>query len=103
MKTVDLREAQAFSPAGPRSTLIADGTAARYALFCLEPGQAVPPHVSPSAVSLTVLEGEGSVTGREGEVPLAPGTMVLFAPHEPHGFTARTRLVALAAITPRPS
>jgi len=103
MKTIDLREAQAFSPAGPRSTLLADGTAARYALFCLEPGQAVPPHVSPSAVSLTVLEGEGSVRGGESEAHLAPGTMVLFAPNEPHGFAARTRLVALAAITPRPA
>ena len=103
MKTVDLREAQAFSPAGPRSTLISDGAAARFALFCLEPGQTVPSHVSPSAVSLTVLEGEGSVTGGEGQAPLAPGTMVLFAPNETHGFTARTRLVALAAITPRPS
>jgi quercetin dioxygenase-like cupin family protein len=103
METADLREAQAVSPAGQRSTLIADGTPARYALFCLEPGQAVPSHVSPSAVSLTVLEGEGSVTGGEGAAPLAPGTMVLFAPNEPHGFTARTRLVALAAITPRPS
>ncbi len=103
MKAIDLREAQAFSPAGPRSTLLADGPAARFALFCLEPGQAVPPHVSPSVVALTVLEGEGSVTGGEGEVQLKPGTMVLFAPNEPHGFTARTRLVALAAITPRPS
>lgn len=103
MKTVDLREAQAFSSAGPRSTLLADGPPARYALFCLEPGQAVLPHVSPSAVSLTVLEGEGSVTGSEGEATVRPGTLVLFAPNEPHGFTARTRLVALAAITPRPS
>ena len=103
MKAIDLREVQAFSPAGPRSTLLADGPAARYALFCLEPGQAVPPHVSPSAVSLTVLEGEGSVTGGEAEAPIGPGAMVLFAPNEPHGFTARTRLVALAAITPRPS
>lgn len=103
MKTIELREMQAFSPAGPRSTLLADGPAARYALFCLEPGQAVPPHVSPSAVSLTVLEGEGSVTGGEGEAALKSGTMVLFAPNEPHGFTARTRLVALAAITPRPT
>lgn len=103
MRAIDLREAQAFSPAGPRSTLLADGPAARYALFCLEPGQAVPPHVSPSAVSLTVLEGEGTATGGEGEAALRPGTLVLFAPQEPHGFTARTRLVALAAITPRPS
>jgi len=103
MRAIDLREVQAFSPVGPRSTLVADGPAARYALFCLEPGQAVPPHVSPSAVSLTVLEGEGLVTGGEGEASLTPGTMVLFAPHEPHGFTARTRLVALATITPRPT
>lgn len=103
MRTVDLREAQAFSPAGPRSILVADGPAARYALFCLEPGQAMPPHVSPCAVALTVLEGEGTVSGAGGEAPLAPGTMVLFDPDEPHGFTARTRLVALAVITPRPT
>ncbi len=103
MKTIHLRKAQAFSPAGPRNTLLADGPAARYALFCLEPGQSVPPHVSPSAVSLTVLEGEGTVTGGGEDAPLAAGTMVLFAPNEPHGFTARTRLVALAAITPRPT
>ena len=75
METIDLRAAQAFSPAGPRSTLIADGTAARYALFCLEPGQTVPPHVSPSAVSLTVLEGEGSVTGGEGEAASRPAAV----------------------------
>ena len=102
MKTFDLRELQAFSPAGPRSTLIADVPSARYALFCLEPGQAVPPHVSPSVVSLTVLEGEGAATGGSGETVLRPGTMLVFEPSEPHGFTARTRLVALAAITPRP-
>jgi len=103
MKIFDLRELQAFSPAGPRSTLIADAREARYALFCLEPGQAVPPHVSPSLVSLTVLEGEGSATGGSGEAPVRAGTMLVFDPNEPHGFTARTRLVALAGITPRPS
>lgn len=103
MKTINLQGARAFSPSGPRSTLLADGSAARYALFCLEPGQAVPPHVSSSAVSLTVLEGEGSVVGGTGEAPIGAGTMVLFDPDEPHGFTARTRLVALATITPRPA
>jgi acetyl-CoA C-acetyltransferase len=77
----------AFRPDGSitaaNASSISDGAAARFALFCLEAGQAVPSHVSSSAVSLTVLEGEGSVTGTgaSSTAPL-PTAPIWFKPQQ---------------------
>jgi quercetin dioxygenase-like cupin family protein len=99
--------AHAVSLTRPASAVIADTPDARLVVFRLQPGQAVPTHRNASTVLLTVLEGSGVLTGEENgeacEGECGPGTVVLYAPNEPHGMRATdTELLLLATITPRP-
>jgi len=72
-------------------------------VFRLEPGQVVPPHQSASSVMLTVLEGEGWLSGANSERMCGAGDVVCYEPNELHGMRAGDRaLHLLASITPRP-
>jgi quercetin dioxygenase-like cupin family protein len=97
------REARAASPARPATAILHDGPDARLVVFRLAPGQAVPPHRSPSTVTLTVLSGAGVLSGGDGERACLAGDVVVYAPHELHGMrTTDAELLLLATITPRP-
>ena len=97
------RRAVAAHPNRPAMTLLLDTADARLIVFRIAPGQAVPSHTSTSTVILTVVSGRGAVSGAEGELDVATGDVVAFAPQEPHGMYARAEeLVLLATITPRP-
>lgn len=102
MDVIDLRSRTHFSPTKPQKDLVADSPEARMVLFCLEPGQEIPPHTSTSTVSLTVVEGEGVLQGIGEGTPLRAGTFVAYAPEELHGWKATSRLVILATIAPAP-
>lgn len=97
------RSAVAPNPSRPATALLLDSADARLIVFRIAPGQAVPPHQNPSTVMLHVLEGEGFVSGSDGERPCAAGDLVSYAPGEMHGMRATTtELQLLAIITPRP-
>jgi quercetin dioxygenase-like cupin family protein len=83
--------------------VIHDTAELRLVVFRIEPGQQVAPHTSTSSVTLEVLEGIGVVSGPDGELEVAGGDLVCFAPGELHGMRAAGgRFCLLAMIAPRP-
>ena len=111
MKTLDpraaARAATAPNPTRPATAVVHDTDDLRLVVFRLDAGQAVPPHRSVSSVMLTVLEGDGVLSGEENGAPVdvacKPGDVVTYAPNELHGMRVDSgELLLLAAITPRP-
>jgi quercetin dioxygenase-like cupin family protein len=97
------RSAVAAHPDRPATAVLLDNPDVRLIVFRLAPGQAVPPHSSPSSVTLTVLAGTGVISGGTDECSCSTGTVVGFAPEELHGMRAEDdELLLLAAVTPRP-
>ena len=86
------------------TAMLLDTPACRLVAFTLGGGQAVPVHTSRSAVIVTVVDGEGTFSGADGESDLAVGDSASYAPDEPPGMTAGPQgLRFLAVITPSPS
>jgi len=107
MKIHDVRNVATSGAAArgtrPSSAVVHDGPDARLVLFRFDPEQEVPPHVSSSSVLLTILEGEGVVSGADGERDVHRGDVVSFEPNELHGMRSRAEsFVVLATIAPRP-
>lgn len=95
--------APASNPGRPATAIVHDSPDARLVVFRIEPGQRVPPHTSASTVILTVLSGNGFVTGGDTERPVAPKDVIAYEPGELHGMEATEEtLVILATIAPRP-
>jgi quercetin dioxygenase-like cupin family protein len=75
----------------------------RVVVFRIAPGQDVPVHTSTSSVVLTVLEGSGTVSGRDGERQVRAADLIAYAPNESHGMRAGAEtFVLLAVIAPAP-
>jgi quercetin dioxygenase-like cupin family protein len=85
------------------TALLHDDPNLRIVAFHLLPGQEVPPHHSPSTVSLQVTEGAGWFRGGDGEARLEVGQTIAYAPGETHAIRADDGpLRFLAFIAPRP-
>jgi quercetin dioxygenase-like cupin family protein len=98
------RAAVAASPSRPATAVLLDTPDVRLVVFRIAPGQAVPPHRSPSSVTLSVLEGSGTLSGGDAERRCAAGDVVAYAPEELHGMRAEgEELLLLATIAPRPA
>ncbi len=96
-------QAVSANPARPATMVVHDSADARVVLFRIDPGQAVPPHTSPSTVLLSVVFGSGIVSGADGEREVRAGDIVAYAPNEQHGMRATSeRLILAAVIAPRP-
>ena len=111
MKALDPRAAARVAVAPnasrPATAVVHDTDDLRLVVFRLAAGQTVPPHRSVSSVMLTVLEGDGVLSGEENgnpvDVACKPGDVVTYAPNELHGMRSdHGELLLLAAITPRP-
>lgn len=103
------RRAVANRPDRPATAIVHDSPDVRLIVFRLAPGQVVAPHTSTSSVQLTVLEGDGVLTGEaEGggtaEQVCTSGDVFVYLPNELHGMRAAGEgdLLLLATITPRP-
>jgi quercetin dioxygenase-like cupin family protein len=97
------RAAASTAPDRPAISILHDEEEGKMVVFRLAPGQAVAEHTSASSVFLTVVSGEGFVTGAEGERSVGAGEVFAIAPREPHGMRAGACEMLLAAfITPRP-
>ena len=97
------RSAIATNPERPATAVIHDTDDLRLVVFRLAPGQSVPPHRSVSSVMLTVLEGDGTLSGDGEEKQCTAGDVVTYDPNELHGMRAgATDFLLLATITPRP-
>ena len=97
------RDAVAASPSRPATAILFDAPDARLVVFRMLPGQSVAPHHNPSTVMITVLHGEGILSGAHGERRCTTGEMVTYEPGETHGMRATDlEFHLLAVITPRP-
>lgn len=97
-----LHDLMEFDPQRPVSKVVHNSEQMRLVLFCLEAGQTIPAHTSPSAVAFLTLSGRGQVLiGRE-RAQVEDGCLVVAPPQEPHGLVAQERLAVLAAIAPSP-
>jgi quercetin dioxygenase-like cupin family protein len=101
------RNAVPATASRPATAILHDTPDLRLVVFRLAPGQAVPPHRSPSSVLLSVLAGTGALSGEEAsgctEQQCSAGEQMAYAPNELHGMRALdTELLILATITPRP-
>jgi quercetin dioxygenase-like cupin family protein len=96
--------AVANTPSRPATTIAHDCADARVVVFRIEPGQEVTRHTSPSTVMLTIVSGNGIVTGAEGDRAVRAGELVTYDPKEPHGMRATDETLVIAAvIAPRPA
>lgn len=102
MKKIDTKALVEFRPDSKNSFLVFDSEQARLAMFCSEPGQGVQKCCSSSRVMMTVIEGTGKFLSDKEEIEAGPGSVIIWEPGEPHGYIAKTRLVFLATIAPRP-
>lgn len=102
MKVIDTKRQVAFTSEAKNSFIIFDSDQARLALFCSEPGQGVKKCRSNSRVIMTVLEGKGTFLTDGEEVEGEPGSVIIWEPGESHGYVAKTKLVFVATIAPRP-
>lgn len=101
------RDAVAAHPDKPATAVLHDTTDLRLLVFRIAPGQSVAPHRNASTVMLTVLGGDGILTGeaegKQVERAVVPGDVVTYEPSEQHSMRAgSTELLLLATITPRP-
>jgi quercetin dioxygenase-like cupin family protein len=64
-------------------------------LFGFSEGQELSAHTAPMAASLYFLQGEGSLTLGEEQMPVTAGSFAHMTPALPHGVVARTPLVML--------
>lgn len=87
----------------PATAILLDTPDVRLVIFRLEAGQVVKPHSNPSTVLLSVVKGEGFVSGGDGEQAATSGDVFACEPNELHGFRATDgELHVLATIAPRP-
>lgn len=87
----------------PATAVVLDTPDVRLVVFRIEPGQVVTPHTNPSTVLLTVLQGEGIISGGDGDHAAKAGDVFACEPNELHGMRATGgELQVLATIAPRP-
>ena len=103
MAAIQLDDLKEFDKNHYLAKLVFDSEQARVALFCLEPGQELPVHVSTSEVLFQVIEGTGKLVVGEEKISAKAGTFAVCGPEVPHGLEAEGRFVVLAVIAPRPS
>ncbi len=96
------RDAVSATPDRPGTAAIHDTPAVRLVVFRLEPGQHVATHTNDGTVLLTVLSGSGTIIGGEESREVGPGSVVAYAPGEPHGMRAGTERFCLMATIIRP-
>lgn len=103
MKRINLFKDTDFSEKTMRRLLVHDSPYFKILNFNFLPGQSLPVHAHDieGQVSLFVLEGEGDyLTGKEHNIPVAAGDLVVCDIAEPHGVHARTPMRVLVTIAP---
>ena len=63
------------NPSRPATATVHDAPAVRLVVFRIEPGQAVATHTNEGTVLLTVLAGQGTISGADGSSDVGPGTV----------------------------
>jgi quercetin dioxygenase-like cupin family protein len=93
----------AFTPKRFNPVVVTENERVKVIVACFEPGQFIPVHQPGVDLTLTILEGEGTVVAGETQARLGPGCLVFVPAGEARGIKAETRLVILHVVTPPPT
>lgn len=95
MKTINLSEKVIFSSEKPIKRHFLNAKGFHAALICLKAGIEIPPHSEDYGVLLTVLEGMGTFTDKNGAFSLGKGECFYIKKDEIRGIKAEEDLVVL--------
>ncbi len=95
MKSINLSEKIAFSPEKPIKRHFLNAKGFHAALICLKAGIEIPPHPEDYGVLLTVLEGRGTFTDKNGSFSLGKNECIYIKKDEIRGIKAEEDLVVL--------
>lgn len=92
-----------FAPEKFNPVVLGQSERLKVIMACFEAGQFIPVHRPGVDLTLTVLEGEGTMVAGDQETEIAPGTIVFIPAGEARGILAKTRLVVLHVVSPPPT
>jgi quercetin dioxygenase-like cupin family protein len=94
-----LRDKIEYAEAGILSKVLLKLPYCQYTLFCLAAGTDIAEHTSTRNAVVQVLEGQGTLTLKGGDIVLSPGVWVLMAANAPHALKAETNLAFLLTLS----
>jgi len=102
MKQINIIEANDFSDQSFTRLLVHDSPYMKILNFNYKAGQQMPIHSHDieGQVSMVILEGEGKFQGKDVELPVKAGDVLVCDIAEPHGLKAITDLRLLVTIAP---
>lgn len=100
--TLDIESQIRFLPDKPFKKALFRSANVRFVMFALEPGQTLPSHSAQSDVLMLVHRGSGTFMLGDKTIEGKTGDLIVAPFGQPHGFTAKERLVVLAIIAPDP-
>ena len=92
---VNLRELADYTKPGVTRQVLAKDEHSSFSLLCLTDGTSLPEHTVARPVSVTVIEGHGTLTLTEREIILQPGVFVHIPANTPHTLCASENLAFL--------
>jgi quercetin dioxygenase-like cupin family protein len=95
MKIYDLNEKVVFSDEKPIKKHFLNSKGFHAALICLKAGKEIPPHPEDYGVLLTVLDGKGVFTDKNGQTSLSKNQSIFIKKNEVRGIKAIEDLVIL--------
>lgn len=102
MKQINIIEANDFSDQSFTRLLVHDSPYMKILNFNYKAGQQMPIHSHDieGQVSMVILEGEGKFLGKDAELPVKAGDVLVCDIADPHGLRAITDLRLLVTIAP---
>lgn len=102
MNKINIYEASDFSDTSFKRLLVHDSPYLKILNFNFKAGQELPLHSHniEGQVSMVILEGEGEFLGKDENLPVKAGDVLISEISEPHGLKAKTDLRLLVTIAP---
>ena len=98
MNRTDLQEFQLDTAALPRSTTLFREPGLRGLLLHLKPGEEIPEHSTPGAITVQCLKGEVIFAAGDEPMSLRPGGLISLAPAVPHRVAAQQDSLLLVTV-----
>lgn len=93
--SVNLRTLADYTKPGVTRKALAKDEQSQFSLLCLSAGTSIPEHAAPRSVSLTVIEGQGTLTLNGQDIALQPGVFIYMPANAPHALHALENLALL--------
>jgi quercetin dioxygenase-like cupin family protein len=98
MKHADLQTFLEDMAGLPRTTTLFHEGGLRGLLLHVKPGEQIPEHETPGAISVHCLKGEAIFSSGDAEVTLRSASLISLAPAKPHSLIARQDTLLLITI-----